>query len=126
MRHVLEFYECFLNGLGKGRIDYDSRKRNHILEKSRSAAVETAQRLICELEQARDLPGDCFLSVRMEDSEDEVWLASSFARELQSLASHTIHHFALIAMTLRLHGVNVDPDFGVSPSTLSYRKSKRS
>jgi len=43
------------------------------------------------------------------------------ARELMTLSSHTIHHFALIATTLRGHGVQVDANFGVAPSTLSYQ-----
>jgi len=47
-------------------------------------------------------------------------MESSVSRELQVLSSHTIHHFALIAMTLRLHGVEMDPDFGMAPSTLRY------
>ena len=56
--------------------------------------------------------------MRMENA--DVWLVSSIGRELQALSSHTIHHFALIAITLRLHGVEVSPDFGMSPSTLTY------
>ena len=34
------------------------------------------------------------------------------------LSSHTIHHFALIGITLRESGLAVDPDFGVANSTL--------
>ena len=48
----------------------------------------------------------------------------SVSRELQVLSSHTIHHFALIAMTLRLHGIEMDPDFGMAPSTLRYLASR--
>jgi len=44
---------------------------------------------------------------------------------LQALSSHTIHHFALIAVTLRLHGIQVDPNFGMSPSTLRYRTARQ-
>ena len=50
----------------------------------------------------------------------EPFLISSVGRELQVLSSHTIHHFALMAMTLRVLGVPVDPDFGMAPSTLRY------
>ena len=38
-----------------------------------------------------------------------------------TLSSHTIHHFALIAMALRAHGVAVEAGFGMAPSTLSYQ-----
>ena len=69
---------------------------------------------------------DSILWVRMEDCDQEAlddrFLTSSPARELQVLSSHTIHHFALIAMTLTALGVPIDPDFGVAPSTLRYRE----
>jgi hypothetical protein len=60
--------------------------------------------------------------VRAEGGED--WLPSTISRELQALSSHTIHHFALIAVILRLHGIFLDPEFGVSPSTLRYQAAK--
>ena len=28
LRHVLDFYQCFLNGVGSSHIDYDSRRRD--------------------------------------------------------------------------------------------------
>jgi hypothetical protein len=51
-------------------------------------------------------------------------MISSTGRELQTLSSHTIHHFALIAMTLRVLGHKVDRDFGMAPSTLRYMSSR--
>ena len=65
----------------------------------------------------------------MEDSGGyelgDPFLMSSVGRELLTLSTHTIHHFALIAITLRAHGVAVDPDFGVAPSTLRHRQKTR-
>jgi hypothetical protein len=52
------------------------------------------------------------------------YLCSSVSRELQALSSHTIHHFALIAITLRVHGFDVDPEFGMSPSTLRFHADR--
>jgi hypothetical protein len=116
LRHILEFYECFLDGLDTGRIDYDSRKRNEAVERDRRAAAAQFRTIIGRLRAVSSFSGG--LSVRMENA--DVWLVSSIGRELQALSSHTIHHFALIAITLRLHGVEVSPDFGMSPSTLTY------
>ena len=60
----------------------------------------------------------------MEDADamqvQDRFLTSSIGRELQILSSHTIHHFALIAMTLRAMGYHVDRDFGMAPSTLRF------
>ena len=80
--------------------------------------------VIYRMEGVSVLGKDTELAVRMENAETDVWLASSIGRELQALSSHTIHHFALIAVTLRLHGIVVDPDFGMSPSTLRYQAAK--
>ena len=120
LRHVLEFYQCFLDGIESSRIDYDARKRDQYIEKSRHAAAEEICSIIRRLEESPLLRGDSLLLVRMENAEVDVHLRSSISRELQALSSHTIHHFALIAVTLRLHGFEVDPEFGMSPSTLQY------
>lgn len=127
-RHILEFYECFLAGLARGRIDYDARKRDLSVETSREAAQARIRLLIHRLETEPALRIDSLVSVRIEDSAGSrlpnPFLVSSVGRELQVLSSHTIHHFALIAMTLRALGVPVAADFGVAPSTLRYRASQ--
>jgi len=121
LRHVLEFYECFLDGLERGTVDYDARRRCESLERRRSLAKAAIVSIISRLELVRHRPMDADLSVHMEDAEAGVLLASSVGRELQALSSHTIHHFALIAMVLRLHGVATEPNFGVAPSTLRHQ-----
>lgn len=123
LRHVLEFYECFLRGLESGLIDYDSRQRQESVERSRHCATLRVRALIGQLDNGALLREDRAVVVRMENS-DGIRLTSSIGRELQALASHTIHHFALIALTLRLHGFEVDPEFGMSPSTLRYQAER--
>jgi hypothetical protein len=125
LRHILEFYECFLDGLESHCIDYDARKRNVVIENSRAIATDTIRSVIQRLQDNEVLRADSILRVRMEDCDHEAldhgFLTSSAARELQVLSSHTIHHFALIGMTLTALGLPVDPGFGVAPSTLRYR-----
>ena len=125
LRHIIEFYECFLDGLICSHVDYDSRQRDPSIERSRQAAMARIRSLIARLETAPVLMGDAILFVRVEDAESlgirDPFLMSSVARELMTLSSHTIHHFALIATTLRGHGVAVEANFGVAPSTLAYQ-----
>lgn len=129
LRHILEFYECFLDGVESTHIDYDARKRDESLERSRIAAAEKIRSIIHRLETTHELSGDAVVFVRMEDADrgrfQDPFLLSSVSRELQVLSSHTIHHFALIAMTLRLHGCEVDRDFGMAPSTLRFQSQKQ-
>ena len=121
MRHILEFYQCFLDGLATLHVDYDARRRDRTVEVSRAAAAATIRALIRRLETSLELRDDAIIWVRQED--DDHYLESSLNRELQVLSSHTVHHFALLALTLRLHGVPMDPDFGMAPSTLRYRNN---
>ena len=124
LRHILEFYECLLDGLQSGRVDYDARRRDENVEKNPWAAMTRIRGLIDRLESTPLFHDNAILLVRMEDSQDargsNPFLVSSLGRELQVLSSHTIHHFALIAMTLTAHGISVDRSFGMAPSTLRH------
>src|SRR5690348_2877029 len=55
LRHVLEFYECFLSGLPGGPIDYDNRRRDESVEKSRGVAAARIRSIIARLDEVRDL-----------------------------------------------------------------------
>ena len=128
LRHVLEFYQCFLDGLDSSHIDYDSRRRDESIERSRHTAAIAIRSIIHVLDTRAALHEERIVWVRMEDAEASgvanSFMESSISRELQVLSSHTVHHFALIAMTLRAQGVLIDPDFGMAPSTLRYLAAK--
>jgi uncharacterized damage-inducible protein DinB len=53
----------------------------------------------------------------------DAFAASTPDRELQFLASHTVHHFALVALLLRLAGVSVPDGFGVATATARHREA---
>ena len=128
LRHVLEFYECFLEGLDSSHIDYDLRRRDEAIERSRDAASVAIRSVIRALETRSSLREERIVWVRMENAEStdvrDSFMESSVSRELQVLSSHTVHHFALIALTLRAQGVHMDPDFGMAPSTLRHLASQ--
>jgi hypothetical protein len=123
LRHIFEFYQAFLRGIESSHIDYDARRRDLAIERHRNAAEAALYSIVNALESSPDLRSERIIWVKMEDAPSGVtrpFMESSVSRELQVLSSHTIHHFALIAITLRLHGVDVDPEFGMAPSTLRY------
>ena len=126
VRHVVEHYLMFLNGLSAGSIDYDARERDLRISSQRSFATESIKSLQLQLEA---IPcQDSFIRVKMMTSDqDELntpWSDSSLSRELQYLQAHTIHHYALIAMILRLQNFEPSSEFGVAPSTLKYRQTQ--
>jgi hypothetical protein len=59
------------------------------------------------------------------EEDTSCWCRSTVARELQFLLSHTIHHYALIALVLRLQGFTTGEEFGVNPSTLRHWRGRR-
>jgi uncharacterized damage-inducible protein DinB len=114
IRHLLDSYRCFFDGLEAGRVDFDRREREERIEQEREAGMAQMARVI---EQLRGIEVTRPLAVRQDSA---LWTASSTERELQFLLSHTVHHYALIAMILRLQGVEPGEAFGVAPSTLQY------
>ena len=74
---------------------------------------------------ALEVDPDTSLKVKMDHGGPDIpWSQSSAPRELQFLISHTVHHFALIKVALRDGPRSVGDDFGVAPSTLSYRSGR--
>src|ERR1051326_1605385 len=70
LRHVLEFYQCFLDGLESSHIDYDARRRDKSAERSRSAAACSIREIIRALEAHAEARQERSLRVRMEDAQD--------------------------------------------------------
>jgi hypothetical protein len=79
---------------------------------------EISGELVLVDEDLLELP----IQIRLESggSESQQWSHSTVRRELQFLLSHTVHHFALIAVLLERFEIAVPDDFGIAPSTLRY------
>lgn len=125
-RHCVDFYNSFLASLETGRINYLLRKRDKQVEIIPSLAVFEIKAIIEKLCGLSPSELQRPVQVILEDSsgsfDASAWSRSSMMRELQSLLSHTIHHYAIIALALRLQGFEPSAEFGVAPSTLAYLK----
>lgn len=132
-RHIYDYYRCFLRDVRGGRVDYDRRDRDPRFEIERGHAVTCLEELLANLEtfdrwdgDGEVLDGDAVLEARMDAvgdaGEDGHWNLTTLKRELRFLVSHTIHHYALIAVILKVQGFECGPDFGVAPSTIEYWK----
>ena len=114
-------------GWNAGRVDYDERERESRIENDREYAVGVTCRIMQQLEQIRPDGGARPLQVKLDcggQEDQDNWSESSVARELQFLAGHTIHHYALIAVILRLENKEPAEGFGVAPSTLKYLRDR--
>ncbi len=127
-RHCLDFYLCFLRGLEAGAVDYEARGRDPRLEGDRRRAMALAGELEARLAalgaefEAREFEARELVVLRGNGSGADGDQRSTVGRELQFLATHTLHHYALIAALLRLQGVEPGRDFGVAIGTLEHRR----
>ena len=120
MRHNLDHFDAFFQGLPKGQIDYESRGRNTMIEELPEVASAALEKTVARLDTLHSQEVDGVLLVREESEAGTVercWLTSSIGRELQFLLGHTVHHNALIAMIVHGHGIELPASFGVAPST---------
>lgn len=133
-RHVLDVYERLLDRVGI--VDYDARRRDPRVEQDRDHAIDAAERMIAKLpglalgpSYSDGMAVSERLAVRVEvkgDSGSGIVTSSSVARELAAVATHTIHHYAIIGLLMKIQNVEPPADFGIAPSTLRHRKSMSS
>jgi hypothetical protein len=118
VRHVLDFYGCLIDQMSTGSVDYDQRPRDSDLEGDPTLALARIDEISAHLST---LEADAAVLVAHDSPQGaDAFGASSIQRELRFIASHAVHHFAIVAMLLRLDGFEVDAEFGVAPSTLEH------
>ena len=131
LRHCLEHFERARIGIEAGLIDYDARARGTVEETDSAAAVRRLDELIDWFEANAGrfedatpvrVKVDCGLEEPLPGARPE-GEGSTIGRELQFLVSHTVHHFAIIAIMCEAQGIPLAPGFGVAPSTLRYEAS---
>ena len=126
VRHILEFFDCFLEGFSKGEIDYTKRKRDVSVEEFPNKASLKCQQIIESLQALTDTQMSQSVAIWSEMQEKSEKLPSSISRELEYLFHHMVHHLALIGVYLRSQGVSLHPEFGVAPSTVQYWDANKS
>ncbi len=131
LRHCLDHYECFLNGVSEGYINYDQRSRDPDVESSVTKALKYLKELQHRLSDVSRIHPDTSLRIHMDCGTQDTAAAekgtgTTVARELQFLVSHTVHHYAIISMLCRHKSIPLPDGFGVAPSTLKYEQQQQS
>lgn len=129
-RHIHDLYLCFLRDVESGQVDYDRRQRDERFERDPRHALRHLRQTFSNLERLVssaasgagpfDLERAIEVKMDVEPHDREPFTHSTPLRELRFLLSHTIHHYALIAMILKVQGFDCGERFGVAPSTLSF------
>jgi hypothetical protein len=120
-RHVIELFQCLINGYENAVVNYEQRKRD--------VEIETNKKFAC------NLLGTIATSIHMpnktlnlqgfysEAADDECAVDTNFYRELIYNLEHTIHHMALIRVAINeVSNIKLPENFGVAAATMQYKK----
>ena len=121
VRHIVDRYQCFFNGLDSGCIDYDDRKRGTAAETDVNVAVHSLAGTRGRLDRFDADAYAAEISVRelVHYHGEPATTASTLERELMGLITHSIHHLAIIAMIARSCSFPVQKNLGKAPSTIA-------
>ncbi|MGI9274615.1 MAG: DinB family protein [Endozoicomonas sp.] len=122
VRHIIEFYQCLLQGLSIGMVDYDKRDREQNLESSPIEALKQLEIIRAKLTTI-ERNTDIVLTVCTGTDGKEISTSSNVLRELLFLQSHTTHHLAVIALLLERTGADIPGNLGIATSTRVYRQN---
>lgn len=116
-RHVIEIYQCLLQGYDFAEVSYDKRKRDKRIEQEISLAIKKLEQIKVSLKQPNKN-----LVITYELNENEERIESNYFREMMYNLEHTIHHQALIKVAIiQFTDMFLPESFGVAPSTMQYR-----
>lgn len=122
LRHIIEFFIELNTGYLSGRVNYDNRKRNLVIETNRLFAVAQIEDVLYRLEQANKPL--VLVADYGDGSEIHFEVTTNYLRELAYNLEHMVHHMALMRIGIdALGGVSLPEDFGVAISTVKYRRS---
>jgi hypothetical protein len=127
LRHVIEHYEALLSPGLPGIVDYDQRPRDAELERSGSLArlrlLALHQRLThwgaVDLDASVAIHGQAGLG-----GELGFVVQSTIGRELVSVASHAVHHFAMLHGYCLQYGIPTGENFGKAPATVAHERNR--
>ena len=121
IRHIIDFYLCFIGHIDSNFIDYDARKRSAKIESDISFARYKIEEIIYFLKNT-DLV-DKNIKVRMNSSVYNLDLNSSIFRELMHIADHAIHHANLVQVIIKNEFPDLERNCNFySPSTIDSKR----
>ena len=122
IRHIVVFYQCLLNGISAGQIDYDKRERNLLLETDRNYAQDAIRKIINNTAVIHDRP----LTLDMAYGDGTCTVNTSIFRELAYNIEHVIHHLAIIKIGIKTHypEVPLPENLGVAYPTVKYQQQQ--
>ncbi|MDI9879375.1 hypothetical protein [Flectobacillus longus] len=124
VRHTVEFFQCLIEGLESGIVDYDARKRDMQIENDLAYTLTCLNNISAQIFEISDAQKLMLIATYYDEIIPEM-VISNVQRELVYLIEHSIHHFALVRIGIQENfpGVSLPYSFGVAYSTIKYRES---
>ena len=125
IRHLYDFYNCLLNGLPSGVVDYASRQRDPSVEIDTCQAMASLQKITNQLmDQEEKTPIQVLGDFSYEDDNQRPVVQSSIGRELMFAYDHAVHHLAIVKIGIKsaFPHLPIADNLGVAPSTVKYTK----
>lgn len=125
IRHIVELYQAVEKSDISGKINYDQRERNPLIETCPQTAALEIRKLSDFLQGVTQDKSLVLIGDFGKNEDSPIQIKTSLFREFAYNLEHAIHHQALIKIgIIHLDLVHlIDSDFGVAPATVRFRRS---
>lgn len=127
VRHILDHFIAFKNGLDSDLINYNIRNRESQIECDRGvglAQVKGYYTWFCD-QDFDDKSVFIESEISISATQNEI-IESRLSRELVYLINHTIHHVAYAGLGAKQLGIKIDSTLGVAPGTATHLRTQKS
>ena len=119
VRHVIEFFQCLLSGYETGKINYDKRRRDHLIEADKEFAKQC---LVAINDNIYQINKPMVLHASFGTEGPSWTIPTTYYREIVYNIEHAIHHMAIIRIGItEISKITLPHEFGVASSTLKYQ-----
>lgn len=117
-RHIIEFYQLFLEAYNNGNLNYDHRERNTEFETHKFVALKELEAIMNNL---NNITENKDLILKSHINGIDYKFPTSVHRELLYLVEHTTHHLALmrIGVSNLKENIILPESLGMAYSTLN-------
>jgi uncharacterized damage-inducible protein DinB len=124
MRHILDVFDCILEGVNSGQINLIARKRNEMAEMYTAHGLDYFNSIRKRLHELQTEDQDKIVRVTDDLGLGVVEANYTLGGILIQAHSHAIHHFASVGYVIAQLGLQLpDDDFGFNPTTPKITKT---
>jgi len=118
IRHILDIFDCILDGLPTKKINLIHRNRNEIIETQTQEALRYFKKIMDGLMRLEQEDLNQLIEVTDDLGSGEFTQKYTLGSALMQAHSHAIHHFAILGYIIYQLNISLpDEDFGYNPTT---------